>query len=727
VITLRPGGADRPETTATRFSVRSRFDDGTIGDLTHHADLEWAPSANVNNRGFLIVADGNGPGTPEVAVEARLPLNLQDATTPGRHTATGRIRFAADWAMESSILTSTVQVQDAWPGTINPEVVPNFLFLCDGYTTNDEPAFEAQVRSLLSLMKRSQITRPFDLLSTSMNYFQAFVPSGQHGVSVLCEVYPEQTANGAPDIRQDQTVDVLCVPDGEDPSAGRTWGLSHVIARLGLPVPSQGLARPVREVRDYWDQIADGVPQERISDKTVRRWQKLALRTFLEEPDSTLGLAYGRYPRAARETDTRMLDFHPYRMSRTRLDRLLGRLVDQHGRRLGPLWMERADGTRPNSHPLVFLLTSLKWDRGVNYGRGFIAMNVEDRDAIPVRAIQGRPTYAIDLTTRITTRLSHGRLIRGCHEVAHSFGLGDEYSETGTMPASLDIDDEYGNLQKHADVEDDLHYINGDLIKWRWHRVRKAAVILGTIAEVQPGRFRVPVVLGQAAQFAVGNEVMLRIRRFPNPLPRLNVDDNVGPRDPGVSHLLEIVGIADPDGLQDPSRPAGADNPPAAAVFVSPIEGEPFTAADAARFGAGCIVYLPVPASELVISPDYPYSELIAKNIRDHITERNRALNQVPDGDDACVPDHDGIQSPVHFDVDLPICFSHKNRIVGLYTGGATYDCGVYHPTGSCIMRSSNSEGREFCAVCRYLLVDIIDPSKHFSIDLDYEKVYPQK
>jgi hypothetical protein len=25
------------------------------------------------------------------------------------------------------------------------------------------------------------------------------------------------------------------------------------------------------------------------------------------------------------------------------------------------------------------------------------------------------------------------------------------------------------------------------------------------------------------------------------------------------------------------------------------------------------------------------------------------------------------------------------------------------------------------------LLVDIIDPYKHFSIDLDYEKIYPQK
>jgi hypothetical protein len=141
----------------------------------------------------------------------------------------------------------------------------------------------------------------------------------------------------------------------------------------------------------------------------------------------------------------------------------------------------------------------------------------------------------------------------------------------------------------------------------------------------------------------------------------------------------------------------------------------------------GCIVYRPVPAPESVRDDDYPFAEMIAKNIKDHITERGCALNQDPDSDDICVPDENNVQQPIKLDVDLPICFSHKTRIVGLFTGGKTYHCGVYHPAGSCIMRNSNSNGKEFCAVCRYLLVDIIDPSKHFSLDLDYEEYYPQK
>ena len=717
LLTLRPESGALPQTTEVRFSVRAQFDDGVVGDLTHNRDIEWRPLANVTNTGRLIIAAGNGPGNPAIQIEALLPVELQDAATPGQIIATGHIQFGVAWASDSKIPTETVQIQDTWPGTVNPEAVPNFLFLCDGYKAEDKPRFEGQVRSLLGLMKKSTLTRPFDLLATSMNYYQAFIPSNHHGISVLCEVYPDQTSDGElkPDSRG--VVNLYCVPDGENPSPGDRWGLKNVIFRLGLPVPAQGLKRPVKEIRDYWDSIVDDVPQDRISDKTVRKWQKLALRSFLEEPDSVLGLAYGGYPAVSKKSNDLEIAFHPNRMSRSRLDPILSRLTDAQGNSLSAIWMEQSDGTRPNSYPLIFTFSSLKWDRGVNYTRGYIAMNVEDRDTIPATRVTGKPTYEIDLTGKITNSISHSRLVRACHEAAHSFGLGDEYNEKGTMPQSVDVDTTNGNLQKQADLEDPTHDINGDNIKWRWHRIRKAAVIAGTISEVQPGKFRIPVVLGQANQFAIGDEVLLRVREFPNPVPR----------NPDVSNLLEVIGVADPDGLQDPAEPAGPDNPLVGGIIVTASEGENFTADDATTFNEGCIVYLPVAASELVIEPDYPFAEMIAKNIKDHLTERGCALNQDPASDVLCVPDKNNVQKPVKLDVDLPFCFCHKNRIVGLYTGGNLYDCGVYHPTGNCIMRNSNSDGKEFCAVCRYLLVDIIDPYKHSSIDLDYEKIYPQK
>jgi hypothetical protein len=726
ILTVRPQSGTLPETTRVRFSIRALFDDGTVGDLTNHPDIVWR-GANVDRDGFLIIAAGNDPTTDPVKVEAVLPRDLRDPADPAapESVAAGHVRFARAWNLENKIDTEVVQIQDTWPGSINPDLVPNFLFLCDGYKTEDKPRFEASVRSMLSLMKKSRITRPFDLLSTSMNYYQAFMPSNHHGISVLCEVYPDQKKDGTIKLDGRGVADFYCVPNPEDPDAGKDWELKNVIFRLGLPVPGQGLERTVKQTRDYWDSILDAVPHGRISNSTVRAWQKLARRTFLEETDSIFGLAYGNYPAVSTESDDKEIGFHPRRMTRARLDPVLNRLEDTHGNSLGPIWMERANGTRPTSYPLIFILSSLKWDRGVNFGRSYIAMNVEERRTIPARAVAGKPTYEIDLTGKITGKITHDRLVRGCHEVAHSFGLGDEYSEKGTMPDSTEVDRFYGNLQKHSDL---LHpvsnAVDGDMIKWRWHRVRKAAVIVGAIAEVptQPGKFRIPVILGQARQFAVGNTVLLRFRQYPNPLPRfMGASANL------VSDQLEVVDIADPSGILDPNRPRGPDNPLIGVLFVSAKAGHAFSNSDAARFPAGCIVYLPVAAPESVHSSSYPFAELVAKNIRDHITDRERALNMDPDSDKICVSDDDEIQKPVKLKVDLPICFSHKNQIVGLFTGGKTFECGVYHPTGSCIMRNSNSNGKEFCAVCRYLLVDIIDPSKHFSIDLDYQEIYPQK
>jgi hypothetical protein len=55
---------------------------------------------------------------------------------------------------------------------------------------------------------------------------------------------------------------------------------------------------------------------------------------------------------------------------------------------------------------------------------------------------------------------------------------------------------------------------------------------------------------------------------------------------------------------------------------------------------------------------------------------------------------------------------SNNHHVVALYDGGDTFLCGIYHPTGSCNMRSKGSK-TGFCQVCRYIMIDQIDPTKH--------------
>ena len=66
----------------------------------------------------------------------------------------------------------------------------------------------------------------------------------------------------------------------------------------------------------------------------------------------------------------------------------------------------------------------------------------------------------------------------------------------------------------------------------------------------------------------------------------------------------------------------------------------------------------------------------------------------------------------------------HTHLIVGIYETGATFRCGVYHPAGACAMTSEKDAtgqtvAREFCHVCRYGLVDQIDPAQHGDIDAE--------
>jgi hypothetical protein len=41
------------------------------------------------------------------------------------------------------------------------------------------------------------------------------------------------------------------------------------------------------------------------------------------------------------------------------------------------------------------------------------------------------------------------------------------------------------------------------------------------------------------------------------------------------------------------------------------------------------------------------------------------------------------------------------------------------------MMRDSDDDASRFCPVCRYALVDRINPAQHPWIDLEYETVYP--
>jgi hypothetical protein len=146
------------------------------------------------------------------------------------------------------------------------------------------------------------------------------------------------------------------------------------------------------------------------------------------------------------------------------------------------------------------------------------------------------------------------------------------------------------------------------------------------------------------------------------------------------------------------------------------------------------LLFKPKPAPASVKSVVYPYAEMIAKNVKDAITANHMPLTVVPcvkladdkrkDPQDPILTATGGRTQAV---ANVAADPKDRPRIVGLYSGGALSSCGIFHPTGQCIMRYHDDTQAEFCAVCRYIIVDMIAPEFHPELDALYDNFYPLK
>jgi hypothetical protein len=290
------------------------------------------------------------------------------------------------------------------------------------------------------------------------------------------------------------------------------------------------------------------------------------------------------------------------------------------------------------------------------------------------------------------------------HELGHSFGLGDEYADFDRNFPHDHASASQANLQTKADTSipdpnhPDQKIISGDQISWLWHRILAATVVNGDITAESLDTFRIPVEPDVSFRFVKGDELLLRPRIRGKPLRKFASFE--------ISKTLIVQDVSS-DSLV--VRALGA------------ISAE--------KFPAGSLLFKPKPAPASVLSATYPYAEMTAKNIKEAITANKKPLTVDP-----CVMDEDDAQMPILDDggtehrtpvLNIRPGLADLTRIVGLYAGGALSSCGIFHPTGQCMMRHHHEAHTEFCAVCRYIMVDMIAPEFHAEIDADYDRIYP--
>jgi hypothetical protein len=740
-LTIRPSGVPLPELTRSRFTVHALFDTGITGDLTLNHGVRWktAPPAdpirNVAASGWLRIDSADVPPV-DIEITATLPAALGDATTPP-----AKLQIRPAWQNDldpprARIVAGSAHAGELWEGTILPERVPNVLVVSDGFRggpLGDGDAFDAIVDKIVHHLKTDWFTRPFDLLATSMNFWKVFSSSDAVGISVRSEVY-SYVENGL--------TWAELMPQVEKPPEDKSWTIENLLYAAGLPTPGDlsdenGDLKKPADFRNEWSEVVEA-DFAKASDDVIEEWMKMAMgRGFIEQFDTFPGMSLG-VPPAANSADHEDLDLHEDHGGKAALQAFYKTLAAApaangtviqtgDGKPIGDLWLRKIPAYDFDNRELVILISSTKGGRAVNH-HDYIAMSRESSDPVfSIQMIPGRTDFQLDPET-VDADIDADVFRTAAHELGHSFGLGDEYRDIRrAYPHPETRLEDVANLQTEADVQVEVpdagggtkKVFDGGRIKWNWHRIRKAAVISDRILEAGDA-FRVPLETGQGKQFQVGDRVMLRLRIPGTPLGK-------GPRTFGDKTKGQELQIVEQPEISQLVLPGDVESYKRGDLqYIGAAAGSTVTFAGVQDFRRGSVLYIPTPAAATVPA-SHPYAELVAWNIKEHITAKNKPLTPRP-----CVLETESdaakkkiiAQWPILDDVKIRAVWAYK--IVGLYAGGAHYACGIFHPTGWCMMRRSRFDHSAFCAVCRYVLVDMINPYHHFAIERDHAEDDPQ-
>jgi len=544
-------------------------------------------------------------------------------------------------------------------------------------------------------------TRPFDILGKRLNYFTAWVPSPAAGISPLFEM-----------IRMTQTGAKATGMDFPDPTPPPTdqllpvLTLGQLIYTVGLPLPDRDHpGDPLGDENDGnlhdWLQLYDSPEVSQVDPTVYGNWLALTSRVLLNETDTAFTVCAGDRPTADPDTALPAAQVHPLRGMRNDLDTFLRALRDEKGNSIPDVWSRGSADAK-----LVVFLSRCMFFTGSNNPRGsgarYIATSLDDQDLVPMKQ---NPTNGWDFVVDpVPDKVPVDLWTSTAHELGHSFQLADEYGGGGEIST-----DEAAKLATKPNVQaasdlDAVPAMSTAKIKWRWPRIQRAGILAADVADssgIGAGPFTLTLQPGHGESFAKDDFARLRTRKL---------------LEATMSGRIRITAVT-------------GDTLKAAA-----IPGEAFLPSE---WKAGSVVIVPKREDD----PHFPDvlgddQLLIAAKTLAQMDRFHNPLNMK----ESDRPDSISTKRlPVPTAATLfpngkapkPPAFS--SWYVGLFDNGDTWDTGVYRPTGICLMsrrhfidkKTGIDTAYQFCPVCRYWLVDLIDPSQHRWIDIDFEPRYP--
>jgi hypothetical protein len=594
------------------------------------------------------------------------------------------------------------------PGAREASFVPNILFLPDGFLEKEKTEFERLVRFVVGRLSSRNRTRPFSALTGRINYFYGWVPSPDPGVSVLNEldrkVLSATTAEGS----------ALELPSVTRGPSGK-WSLENLINEVGLPTST---ADPIISVLDekrieawqklYGTQVTNG----RIKD-VFQTWLSRNDRVLLNERDTAFHMAFGSRPALDEARKSQSVSFNPRRVHNDDFDSFLKNLRGPTGLGLTDIWSGKGKDNR-----FIVILCRSNHRGGVNVTRDEgSTVGVSLANNLRHLMEDNKLGNGFDLTPdQIPTDPEYHSWLTVAHELGHSCGLGDEYGGNATAPPPSRI----AETANEANLQDRQTLLVGtalstDNLKWEaWPRIAKAGVLLNNPQPVAGGKFELFVQDLKAVAIKAGDVVRLRTRpiaKAADPSKRFKVES--------VTDKIVIAPLFAGDVLDPNKFPKGS-------IVMVPVRGPD-----------------PNPAANLF----GPELMLADGDVLNRIVITGNPLNAQPLAGEAPAPNDAGERPCKNIQLKTPTAATNfPNRkapnppvysswTIGIYENGGQHNCGIYRPTGICLMslnaqtdpKTNEINMYDYCLICRYAIIDALDPTSHGAVDVDFIERYGRR
>jgi hypothetical protein len=706
-----------------RFSVLAVFQDDVAGvphdivaDITRFPSYTWTSSnqkVNVDPESGKLSAQPIS-NADDVIITASLPSEFDPLNI---HHISAKVDVLPSWSELESDLKLVNRSEIAQEEI---DKFPNILFISEGYKSKE--VFDRCVRWIVENIKSKTSVMPFNLLSerNRLNYWSTFIESSEEVSSALYPIldYQEGMIMSGYSINPYYTVK-------PDTNNSTSWTLAELIYVVGMPILAD-----YDEIDDEptymkkleeWEKLFVDPNNIDLRIKAPisiwREWKVLGRYILANETNTALGLSAGSRPNIQLNVkySPGSLGWHPLRTTRIQFDEFLKKLKTTDNIPIGEYWASGKD----REHVIALCLESTAKGTRFPEPNPLLSLSFLDNKMLHrlKKGIDNSSSTDIEPNRSATADLNFIAHTT-CHELSHTLGLGDEIGRLDFMPDDPDIEtgvNKRGNLQSHSKLMNSPPEIgiNGNKIKWNWPRIRKAGVLKKDLESTATG-FKIELDMNYRPLYNKNyfkdrenffrRGELVRLRQHPLPLVKTSKEFKIS----SISSAGDIIEIES-------------------------INTEAF---DPAEFLKGSLLIAIRP-----ILPEFPddppFREIVHKAVRNHINVSKSPLNAPRQSSSSPIP-YDCLRAiqainprPKGTDKQYPKNIpplrhpSSRNlyTIIGVYDGGNGYHCNVYHPSGYCELRSTTIA--RFCHVCRYFLVDQLDPSLHAEIDREYEWNYP--